>query len=159
MNASRPHEQQEPGTSPPSGGAGGEPAADELRWELLPAIADGEKFDRLAFPTRSVGYAASRTALHKTEDGGKSWHELPGRPGRVFVLHFESEHVGWLGTDQLRHTRDGGRIWTSVVWPGDRQAGRDSRLRANTVSAFPTPVLRSANPELRFGAKTLSAAA
>ena len=119
-----------PGSGSRVGGGGGEvPPEPPLPvpfaagdWQFLRVIPEGqvEKFDRLAFPSRQVGYAASRSAVYRTGDGGSTWRKLEsvGPPGRVFVLHFENEEVGWLGTDQLRHTRDGGKTWTGIAWPG-----------------------------------------
>jgi photosystem II stability/assembly factor-like uncharacterized protein len=84
-----------------------------------------EHFDRLAFPTRSTGYAASRQGLFKTEDGGKTWRAVLKDPvGRVYLLHFADERTGWLGTDSLRQTEDGGKTWAPVALPG--QAGMQS---------------------------------
>jgi len=87
----------------------------ELNWEILASPAKEEAFDRLAFPTRDTGYLASRQGLHKTEDSGKSWQRLPlDAPRRVHVLHFADAKTGWLGTDRLRETRDGGETWNDV---------------------------------------------
>jgi len=77
-------------------------------FRINPVAGPEEKFDRIAFPTPAVGYAASRDALYRTDDGGETWRPLDLRePGRVFVLHFTDANTGWLGTDRLRHTRDG----------------------------------------------------
>lgn len=104
-----------PGTPSPASAAGR---------EFTRIVPEGweEKFDRIAFPTRQVGYAASRSAVYRTEDGGRRWSRLEGidSPGRVFILHFENDQVGWLGTDRLRHTRDGGKTWIEVAWSGPR---------------------------------------
>jgi serine/threonine protein kinase/photosystem II stability/assembly factor-like uncharacterized protein len=98
--------------------------APAMGWQFTRVVPEGqaEKFDRIAFPTRQVGYAASRSAVYRTEDGGNSWRRLEGSepPGRIFILHFENDQVGWLGTDRLRHTRDGGQTWTDIAWPGPR---------------------------------------
>jgi serine/threonine protein kinase/photosystem II stability/assembly factor-like uncharacterized protein len=92
----------------------------KLRWSLLSVGRDDEKFDRIAFPSRTVGYAASRRAVYKTSDGGTTWSESGLTGGRVHVLVFQDEHTGWLGTDQLRHTTNGGATWTPVALPGGR---------------------------------------
>jgi len=91
-------------------------------WELLakPAADAGEAFDRIAFPSRNLGYLASRQALYKTEDAGKTWTKQPfDSPSRVNVLHFVDESHGWLGTDQLQQTADGGKIWKAVALDGE----------------------------------------
>ena len=37
-----------------------------------------EKFGRLAFPTRQIGYAASNRAIYKTADAGQTWNLAKG---------------------------------------------------------------------------------
>ena len=101
-------------------------------WELLvmPAVDENEAFDRIAFPTRNVGYLASRLALYKTEDAGKSWIRRKfDAPGRVNVLHFGDVKHGWLGADRLRKTEDGGKSWNDVALAGEK-------MRAVTALAF-----------------------
>jgi photosystem II stability/assembly factor-like uncharacterized protein len=79
---------------------------------------EGEVFERLAFPTPKVGYVASRDAVYKSVDGGEHWRKLDAPPpGRVYVLHFANEDIGWLGTSELRETRDGGETWAPVALP------------------------------------------
>lgn len=85
-------------------------------WEVFAITSPGEKFDRLAFPTREVGYATSREAIFKTADAGKTWIRLPGfSPGRVHCLYFQDAQTGWLGADRLYETRNGGQTWVSLT--------------------------------------------
>ena len=89
-----------------------------MHWEILasPAINKDDAFDRLAFPTRDTGYLASRQGIYNTDDAGNTWKRLLlDAPGRVHVLHFTDAKTGWLGTDRLRETRDGGATWTDVA--------------------------------------------
>jgi serine/threonine protein kinase/photosystem II stability/assembly factor-like uncharacterized protein len=87
-------------------------------WEALQVSSGTEHFERLAFPSRTTGYAASRQGLFKTEDGGKKWRPVLQEPvGRVYLLQFADERTGWLGTDQLRQTEDGGATWAAVPLP------------------------------------------
>jgi photosystem II stability/assembly factor-like uncharacterized protein len=98
----------------PSPSPEGEPS-----WALFSTGgAEGEVFDRIAFPTRTVGYAASRQALYKTEDGGASWRRIRENksPERVHLLRFQDAQTGWLGTDQMFRTEDGGASWSPVRW-------------------------------------------
>jgi serine/threonine protein kinase/photosystem II stability/assembly factor-like uncharacterized protein len=89
-------------------------------WEILPTASAGEKFERIAFPTRKIGYVASRTAIHKTTDGGKSWSRiLEGKLDRIAFLQFASDRKGWFGGDVLRATKDGGKTFSTVTLPGD----------------------------------------
>src|SRR5262249_26003137 len=88
-------------------------------WEALQVGSGAEHFDRLAFPTRPTGYAASRQGLFKTADGGRTWRPILKEPvGRVYLLEFADERTGWLGTDRLRQTEDGGATWAPVPLPG-----------------------------------------
>ena len=109
-----------PTTGGQTSGLGTSPAvASEPGWESF-VIADGEKFDRIAFPNRSVGFAASWQGLYRTGDGGQTWQSIhAGEIGRVFVLRFSDEKAGWLGTDRLQQTDDGGVSWKRVELPGD----------------------------------------
>jgi serine/threonine protein kinase/photosystem II stability/assembly factor-like uncharacterized protein len=110
------------GTAPPTSAAAKRPAvappAAAPSWSILTVGRDDEKFDRIAFPSRTVGYAASRQAVYKTADGGRTWTAAGLTGGRVHVLAFQDEHTGWLGTDRLRQTTDGGTTWTAVPLPG-----------------------------------------
>jgi photosystem II stability/assembly factor-like uncharacterized protein/tRNA A-37 threonylcarbamoyl transferase component Bud32 len=95
-------------------GRGGRPS-----WEALQVGTGTEQFDRLAFPTRTTGYAASRQGLFKTQDGARTWRPvLKEELGRVHLLSFTDERTGYLGTDRLRQTEDGGETWTAVDLPG-----------------------------------------
>jgi serine/threonine protein kinase len=101
-------------------------------WDLLamPVVEEGEAFDRIAFPTRNVGYLTSRTAFYKTEDAGKNWiRQKLDAPGRVNALHFVDEKHGWLATDKLRRTADGGATWNDAALAG-------TKMRAVTALAF-----------------------
>jgi photosystem II stability/assembly factor-like uncharacterized protein len=81
--------------------------------------AGDELFERIAFPSRTVGYAASRQALYKTEDGGKTWRRIreAKEARRVHCLHFWDDRTGWLGADRLEHTTDGGATWSPLPLP------------------------------------------
>jgi serine/threonine protein kinase len=87
-------------------------------WSIVTIGSPDEKFDRIAFPSRTVGFAASRQGLYKTADGGKTWSSLSMTTGgRVHVLFFQDESDGWLGTDRLLRTADGGATWQLVPLP------------------------------------------
>ena len=91
-----------------------------LQWQLLasPATEDNEPFDRIAFPSETIGYLASRRAVYKTVDGGDAWQKLAlPPPGRVHVLTFVDDKHGWLGADKLLQTADGGATWSEVDLP------------------------------------------
>ncbi|MBI3411055.1 MAG: protein kinase [Planctomycetes bacterium] len=91
--------------------------AREPKWEILPAIgANEEKFARLAFPTREVGFAASNRAIYKTVDAGLTWKAIfqPAflKSGNFQALGFRDALVGWLGSNnKLYGTTDGGDSW------------------------------------------------
>jgi photosystem II stability/assembly factor-like uncharacterized protein len=96
------------------------PPAGNPSWAVISVGGhEGEIFDRLAFPSRTVGYAAGRQAVYKTEDDGATWRPLWERtaPGRTHVLHFQNELVGWLGAERLYQTGDGGVTWSDVPLP------------------------------------------
>ena len=81
----------------------------------------------LAFPTGSVGYAASWTELFKTVDSGKTWGKVPfllslpqSGPGRFQHLHFFSRDTGIASAEspaQLYKTYNGGQSWKMLTIP------------------------------------------
>src|SRR5262249_27456186 len=94
------------------------PDKKEPFWQVFPVGPADELFERLAFPSRQVGYVASRKAIYKTTDGGRSWERSADVAAqRVHLLHFCDERTGWLGTNQLHQTRDGGQTWQAVSLP------------------------------------------
>jgi serine/threonine protein kinase/photosystem II stability/assembly factor-like uncharacterized protein len=93
------------------------PDAGAPYWEALRVGSGEEKFEQIAFPTRRVGYAASREAVYRTEDGGREWKRVRKSRGRVHFLYFQDAQTGWLGTDQLDYTDDGGETWSRVALP------------------------------------------
>jgi serine/threonine protein kinase len=100
-------------------------------WSIVTISREGEVFDRLAFPSRTVGYAASRQALYKSADAGKTWTSVATpSSGRVFVLYFPDEKNGWLASNALYRTSDGGESWQHVELPGADQ------IAAITALAF-----------------------
>src|SRR5262249_5872033 len=121
------------GTTAPSTGSPEKPQLVERpsplaqpAWEYFTVpCKEDEICQRLGLPSRQVGYVASRQAIYKTEDGGKTWQRTPldePRPleeegRRVHVLHFRDRSTGWLGTDRLQQTTDGGERWTEVRLP------------------------------------------
>lgn len=83
---------------------------------------------KMHFPSRSVGYctvqsynpdpSVSTRYVAKTEDGGRTWRELPlvdDAAVREFGVAFVSERVGWVGAVPGGFlTEDGGATWTRV---------------------------------------------
>jgi photosystem II stability/assembly factor-like uncharacterized protein len=90
------------------------------RWERFQIAAGDDTFDRIAFPTREVGYAASRKGVYRTDNGGQTWrHTWPQElPRGAFFLRFEDPQHGWLGAEQLFLTADEGATWKPVALPG-----------------------------------------
>jgi photosystem II stability/assembly factor-like uncharacterized protein len=83
---------------------------------------------KMAWPSKRVGYATvqsydeaagTKRVIIKTENGGKSWRELPlvDEAGvREFGIGFIDEKRGWVGTVKTGYeTRDGGKSWTAVA--------------------------------------------
>lgn len=80
---------------------------------------------KIAFPTRRIGYvtiqsydpdpAKSQRFVAKTEDGGRSWRELPvvdRHDWRAFGIGFVDALHGWIGgTTGGFETKDGGFSW------------------------------------------------
>lgn len=81
---------------------------------------------KLHFPTARHGYGSIQSYdpdpknvqrfVAKSEDGGRSWHELPlvsDPKWRSFGIGFADERLGWVGgTVGGLETRDGGRNWS-----------------------------------------------
>jgi photosystem II stability/assembly factor-like uncharacterized protein len=109
------------------------PGPTEPYWETLRVGPDEERFERLVFLTRAVGYAASRHAVYKTENGGKDWKRVRNlKGGRVHFLYFPDAQTGWLGTDQLLYTDDGGQTWSQIALPHEEKL-----LAVNNLSVGP----------------------
>ena len=89
----------------------------EPYWETL-KIGFDDEFQRIAFPTRMVGYVAGKKGIYKTTDGGKTWNQvLEADLGNVHFLRFEDEKTGWFGNKNLNFTHDGGETWSPVPLP------------------------------------------
>jgi hypothetical protein len=111
-------------------GSSGGPAPETTRgaagpeWETLRVGTAEERFTHIAFPTRQIGYAASQSALYRTNDGGKTWKRLGvGKVGSLGFLHFSTRRKGWIGGDEMRTTEDGGDNWSAVPLPGSEPPG------------------------------------
>jgi photosystem II stability/assembly factor-like uncharacterized protein len=89
-------------------------------WEALKVVTPKgeEKFARIAFPTREIGYLASNKAIYKTVDGGLSWKpalEAGFLNTGITLLRFQDPRTGWLGCGgKLYTTEDGGESWAPV---------------------------------------------
>ena len=96
-------------------------AAAAPHWEAFQIAQDNDVYDRLAFPSRQVGYAAARHTLYKSIDGGKNWAPIRStkEPHPIYALHFETDAAGWMSSDRLYHTDDGGDHWASADLPAD----------------------------------------
>jgi photosystem II stability/assembly factor-like uncharacterized protein len=83
---------------------------------------------KMSWPSKRVGYATvqsydeaagNKRVIIKTENGGKSWRELPlvDEAGvREFGIAFVDEKRGWVGTVKTGYeTRDGGKSWSPVA--------------------------------------------
>ncbi len=83
---------------------------------------------KMSWPSKRVGYATvqsydeaagNKRVIIKTENGGKSWRELPlvDEAGvREFGIGFVDEKRGWVGTVKTGYeTRDGGKSWSAVA--------------------------------------------
>jgi serine/threonine protein kinase/photosystem II stability/assembly factor-like uncharacterized protein len=131
------------------------PSWDVLRVNTEAGVPDNEVFERVAFPTRRVGYVASRQAVYRTEDGGKTWKRLQEvQSDRVYLLHFQDAQTGWLGTDRLQQTTDGGRTWAVVPLPDETSTVRDVALwpkgwglACGTTEAGELVLFRRQNPQ------------
>jgi photosystem II stability/assembly factor-like uncharacterized protein len=89
-------------------------------WDKLQIAADDETFQRLAFPTRDTGFAASAKGVYRTDDAGQNWKRAwASELSNVYALAFADPDHGWLGADRLYRTDDGGTQWNAVVLPGD----------------------------------------
>src|SRR5262249_24923058 len=83
---------------------------------------------KVSFPSEKVGYATvqnydadpkiAQRVVAKTEDGGKTWHELPLTVDHAYTefgVGFLNERRGWIGGSSGGfETRDGGRHWKPV---------------------------------------------
>ncbi|MGH8093047.1 MAG: WD40/YVTN/BNR-like repeat-containing protein [Candidatus Sulfotelmatobacter sp.] len=89
------------------------------------------EFEKLAFPSASVGYAVSRrigneagSVLAKTEDGGatwKAWVIVPGEDAKEAGLAFTDANTGVLRMldGKIYRTADGGKTWTGAIGQAD----------------------------------------
>ncbi|HEY8950497.1 MAG TPA: hypothetical protein VIM56_16555 [Rhizomicrobium sp.] len=83
---------------------------------------------KIAFPSENVGYATvqnyddnpkvAQRVVAKTEDGGKTWRELPLTVDHAYTefgVGFLNEKRGWVGGSSGGfETRDGGKHWRPV---------------------------------------------
>jgi hypothetical protein len=83
---------------------------------------------KLHFPTAKRGYgtvqsydpdpAKAQRFVAATEDGGRTWHEVPlvaDAKWRSFGIGFANEKLGWVGGNLGGlETRDGGATWAPV---------------------------------------------
>ena len=89
------------------------------------------EFEKLAFPSASVGYAVSHrignevgSVLAKTEDGGMTWNTsiiVPGEDAKEAGLVFTDANTGILRMldGKIFRTEDGGKSWTGAIGQAD----------------------------------------
>jgi photosystem II stability/assembly factor-like uncharacterized protein len=89
---------------------------------------DVETVWKLHFPSRRTGYGTVQSYdpdpanvqrfVTATEDGGRTWHELPliaDARWRSFGIGFANDRLGWVGGNHGGlETRDGGATWSPV---------------------------------------------
>jgi photosystem II stability/assembly factor-like uncharacterized protein len=87
-------------------------------WESISILKPRfeEKFYRIAFVNRDVGYMASNQAIWKTTDGCKTWKSVLQatflRESPVTTLHFKDARHGWLvSSEKFYSSDDGGESW------------------------------------------------
>jgi len=90
-------------------------------WETVKIVPPQakEKYYRIAFVDRKVGYLASNKAIYKTEDGCLTWKTVLQanflNSGHIAFLQFKAKNTGWLGCNgTLYATDDGGESWAPV---------------------------------------------
>ncbi len=80
----------------------------------------------VGFPSEQLGFAVGQSAdngarVWKTEDGGKSWHDLAALEGARDLLRcsFPSAQHGWVAAEegQLFRTQNGGASWEKIKTP------------------------------------------
>jgi photosystem II stability/assembly factor-like uncharacterized protein len=108
------------GVTPGNQGPAADPAdIGEPQWETFRIADNEESFEQVAFPTREIGFVASRTGVYRTDNGGRSWQRTWERASSgVYFLWFADTEHGWLGSDRLYQTTDGGKRWAVDPLPG-----------------------------------------
>jgi photosystem II stability/assembly factor-like uncharacterized protein len=102
-------------------GTAQEPPVRKPTWETVKIVPpqSEEKYFRIAFVDRNIGYLASDKAIYKTEEGCLTWKTILEakflKKGAITFLHFQDKRSGWLGCDRtLYATEDGGESWAPV---------------------------------------------
>jgi photosystem II stability/assembly factor-like uncharacterized protein len=102
-------------------GTAQEPPAPKATWETVKIVPPQkeEKYYRIAFIDRKIGYLASDKGIYKTEDGCVTWKTVLEakflNKGHIQYLLFKDSRNGWLGSDgTLYATEDGGESWAPV---------------------------------------------
>ncbi|MES2622512.1 MAG: T9SS type A sorting domain-containing protein [Bacteroidota bacterium] len=93
-------------------------------WRIVyTSQADEATAWKVVFPSRNVGYSSleihSNPATYhfmKTTNGGITWQELPHIGNSAQGIGFLNDSVGWLGSNKIYFTRDGGTTWTEETW-------------------------------------------
>jgi hypothetical protein len=65
--------------------------------------------------------------LARTENGGRTWRQVPAPPAGVSQIRFLDTHNGWAFGPQLWATHDGGRAWRQVPTDGLRVTALETR--------------------------------
>jgi photosystem II stability/assembly factor-like uncharacterized protein len=64
--------------------------------------------------------AGSFASLHRTTDGGRSWHVVNENLPDIGAVTFVGNSRGWFAGGRLFHTVDGGRHWSRAPLPAPR---------------------------------------
>jgi photosystem II stability/assembly factor-like uncharacterized protein len=101
-------------------------------WEVLSKLAAPGR--SISFADESLGWAATKSWLGETRDGGKTWSAIPLPPGfgKIEAVSLASDCGYAVSQDGLAYrTRDSGATWEALASPFPRSESEYSRVYGN----------------------------